>query len=265
MILRFFRRNDGDETIQRLYGAIVARSRDPAFYTDYKVPDSIEGRFEMILVHAFLLFHRLKDEDEARRVLGQGVFDAFCADMDANLREMGVGDLTVPKKMKKVAEAFYGRIGAYEPPVDAGDAEALAEAVLRNVHASSAEGCASSPGLGDLYDGGGPCAEGGALRDLRRWRVPAAFAGQARRDDEFNGDHAMTDATPDTSPLSKPVLVASLPDEGPDPEDCARCRRPRGAGRGFRHSRHSRAHRAGDAGAGTQGARCTSPAMSTPW
>jgi len=139
MILRFFRRNDGNETIQRLYGAIVARSRDPAFYTDYKVPDSIEGRFEMILVHAFLLFHRLKDEDEARRVLGQGVFDAFCADMDANLREMGVGDLTVPKKMKKVAEAFYGRIGAYETPLDAGDTEALADAVLRNVHASNAE------------------------------------------------------------------------------------------------------------------------------
>lgn len=139
MILRFFRRNDGNETIQRLYGAIVARSRDPAFYTDYNVPDSIEGRFEMILVHAFLLFHRLKDEDDARRVLGQGVFDAFCADMDANLREMGVGDLTVPKKMKKVAEAFYGRIGAYETPLDAGDTEGLADAVLRNVYGSNAE------------------------------------------------------------------------------------------------------------------------------
>lgn len=139
MILRFFRRNDGNETIQRLYGAIVARSRDPAFYTDYNVPDSIEGRFEMILVHAFLLFHRLKSEDEDRRVLGQRVFDAFCTDMDANLREMGVGDLTVPKKMKKVAEAFYGRIGAYEPPVDAGDAGALADAVLRNVYASTEE------------------------------------------------------------------------------------------------------------------------------
>lgn len=136
MILRFFRRNDGSETIQRLYGAIVAHSRQPVFYTDYAVPDTIEGRFEMILVHAFLLFHRLKGEDEARRGLGQGVFDAFCTDMDANLREMGVGDLTVPKKMKKVAEAFYGRIAAYEPPVEAGDVGALAEAVLRNVYGS---------------------------------------------------------------------------------------------------------------------------------
>ncbi|WP_428030089.1 ubiquinol-cytochrome C chaperone family protein [Ancylobacter sp.] len=139
MILRFFRRNDGSETIQRLYGAIVARSRQPVFYTDYGVSDTIEGRFEMILAHAFLLFHRLKGEDEERRILGQGVFDAFCNDMDANLREMGVGDLTVPKKMKKVAEAFYGRVGAYEAPVEADDIDALAEAVLRNVHGSRSE------------------------------------------------------------------------------------------------------------------------------
>lgn len=139
MILRFFRRNDGGETIQRLYGAIVAHSREPVFYTDYGVADTIEGRFEMILAHAFLLFHRLKEESEEHRALGQGVFDAFCTDMDANLREMGVGDLTVPKKMKKVAEAFYGRVGAYDGPVDAGDPVALADAVLRNVFASRPE------------------------------------------------------------------------------------------------------------------------------
>jgi len=139
MILRFFRRDDGGETIQRLYGAIVARSRDPVFYLDYKVPDSVEGRFEMILVHAFLLFHRLRAESEERRRLGQRVFDVFCTDMDANLREMGVGDLTVPKKMKRVTESFYGRVSVYEGPVDAGDTGALAEAVLRNVYSSDSE------------------------------------------------------------------------------------------------------------------------------
>lgn len=136
MILRFFRRNDGRENIQRLYGAIVAHSRDPAFYTDFEVPDTIEGRFEMILLHAFLLFHRLKSEDEARRELGQRVFDAFCTDMDANLREMGVGDLTVPKKMKRVAEAFYGRVNAYDAALEAADDELLAQALLRNVYDS---------------------------------------------------------------------------------------------------------------------------------
>ncbi len=144
MILRFFRRDGGRETIQRLYGAIVAQSRDPVFYTDYGVPDSIAGRFEMILLHAFLLFHRLKEESEERRELGQRVFDAFCIDMDANLREMGVGDLTVPKKMKKVAEAFYGRVAAYDGALaSAGQTSAreapedpLQDALLRNVYES---------------------------------------------------------------------------------------------------------------------------------
>ncbi|MCB4770213.1 ubiquinol-cytochrome C chaperone [Ancylobacter sp. Lp-2] len=146
MILRFFRRDDGRETIQRLYGVIVAQSRDPAYYTDYGVADSIAGRFEMILLHAFLLFHRLKDEGEAGKELGQRVFDAFCRDMDANLREMGVGDLTVPKKMKKVASAFYGRAGVYDAALAAEDG-ALAEALLRNVYASVPERQAEAAAL----------------------------------------------------------------------------------------------------------------------
>lgn len=137
MILRFFRRTDDRETIQRLYGAIVAQSRDPVFYTSYEVSDTIEGRFEMIILHAFLLFHRLKEEGDERRQLGQRVFDAFCIDMDANLREMGVGDLSVPKKMKRVAEAFYGRVGSYDAALSVLDDSELTEAVLRNVYGSN--------------------------------------------------------------------------------------------------------------------------------
>ena len=147
MILRFFRRNDDRETIQRLYGAIVAQSRDAEFYTSYQVPDTIEGRFEMILIHAFLLFHRLKDEDEGRRQLGQRVFDAFCTDMDANLREMGVGDLSVPKRMKRVAEAFYGRAGSYDAALSAPDEDELNEAVLRNVFGSDTARAVEARGL----------------------------------------------------------------------------------------------------------------------
>lgn len=139
MILRFFRRDDGRATIERLYGAIVAQSRNPAFYTDFGVPDTIAGRFEMILVHAFALFHRLKNEPEEHRAIGQRVFDAFCRDMDSNLREMGVGDLTVPKKMKKVAEAFYGRAGVYDAALAADGDGNLEAALLRNVYASAPE------------------------------------------------------------------------------------------------------------------------------
>ena len=138
MILRLFRRNDTRETIERLYGAIVARSRDPVFYTAYAVPDTVQGRFEMILLHAFLLFHRLKDEPEEHRLLGQGVFDQFCRDMDANLREMGVGDLTVPKKMKRIAESFYGRAGAYDGALDGEGEGDLAAALARNVYGGAA-------------------------------------------------------------------------------------------------------------------------------
>ncbi|MFK8251390.1 ubiquinol-cytochrome C chaperone family protein [Ancylobacter terrae] len=139
MILRLLRRRNARATIERLYGAIVARSRDPAFYTRYAVPDTVQGRFEMIVLHAFLLFHRLKSEPEERRELGQGVFDAFCRDMDANLREMGVGDLTVPKKMKRVGEAFYGRAGAYDAALADPEGAELAQALARNVYAGTAE------------------------------------------------------------------------------------------------------------------------------
>lgn len=139
MILRFFRRDEARATIEGLYGAIVAQARDPALYTDFAVPDTVEGRFEMVVLHAFALFHRLKDEPEECRALGQGVFDAFCRDMDSNLREMGVGDLSVPKKMKKVGEAFYGRANAYDAALADTDPAPLEAALLRNVHGGQTE------------------------------------------------------------------------------------------------------------------------------
>lgn len=120
-------------TIERLYGAIVAQSRQPAFYTDLGVADTPEGRFEMVVLHTFLLCHRLKDGNERQKAVSQEVFDAFAADMDASLREMGVGDLTVPKKMKKIGAAFYGRTAAYDAALADPDPAALAAAVGRNI------------------------------------------------------------------------------------------------------------------------------------
>lgn len=120
-------------TIERLYGAIVAQSRRAAFYTDFAVPDTLEGRFEMVLLHTILVCHRLKDGDEAARELSQDIFDAFADDMDRTLREMGVGDLSVPKKMKKIGEAFYGRAAAYDAALAAPDDAPLAAALGRNI------------------------------------------------------------------------------------------------------------------------------------
>jgi len=122
-----------NSTFDALYGAIVAQARLPSFYLTYGVPDTVEGRFDMIVLHLILLFHRLTREPEQSRGLGQGVFDLFCRDMDHNLREMGVGDLSVPKEMRRLAEAFYGRAGAYEQALGSSDDALLAAALAKNV------------------------------------------------------------------------------------------------------------------------------------
>src|SRR5215469_3651954 len=121
MIFRLFRRDPRARTIAALYGAIVAQARRPIFYLAFGVPDTAEGRFEMIALHVALLCRRLGREGEAGRSLSQGVFDMFCRDMDHNLREMGVSDLRVPKTMRKLGEAFYGRLEAYDRALAADD------------------------------------------------------------------------------------------------------------------------------------------------
>ncbi len=129
-----FRRPDRDPTIRALYGMIVAQARAPQFYGVYGVPDTVPGRIEMIMLHLALLLRRLRSEETGTRSLQQNLFDLFCQDMDDNFREMGVGDLSVPKEMKRIAEAFYGRAKAYDTALDAKDRAALAVALARNVH-----------------------------------------------------------------------------------------------------------------------------------
>ncbi len=133
MIFRLFRRDPQAGTIAALYGAIVAQARHPSFYLGFGVPDTTEGRFDMIVLHLALLCRRLGREGATAPSLGQGVFDMFCRDMDHNLREMGVGDLTVPKKMQKLAEAFYGRLEVYDRALAAAGEQDLAVALARNV------------------------------------------------------------------------------------------------------------------------------------
>jgi cytochrome b pre-mRNA-processing protein 3 len=135
MILPLFRRNRTADSIDRLYGAIVTQARFRAFYAEYGVPDTVEGRLEMVILHAVLLLHRVSGEDEALRGLGQAVFDRFCQDMDDNLREMGVGDLAVPKQMQRIAGAFYGRARAYQAALTVPDPDALVNALRRNIYA----------------------------------------------------------------------------------------------------------------------------------
>ncbi|WP_421989229.1 ubiquinol-cytochrome C chaperone family protein [Roseococcus sp.] len=117
-----------------LYGAAVAAAREPHFYARIGVPDTSAGRFELVSLHAALLIRRLRAEgDKTADQLAQAVFDAMFADMDVNLREMGIGDMTVGKRVKMLWEGFHGRAQAYAEALAAGDVENLAAALERNV------------------------------------------------------------------------------------------------------------------------------------
>ena len=118
-------------TIEAIYGMIVTQAREPLFYRDLAVPDTVNGRFDLLLMHLWLVLRRLKST-KAGKDLSQALFDHFCSDMDDNLRELGVSDLKVPKKMQAFGEAFYGRTAAYDMALTEGR-EALAQALCRNV------------------------------------------------------------------------------------------------------------------------------------
>jgi cytochrome b pre-mRNA-processing protein 3 len=118
-------------TIETIYGMIVTQAREPLFYRDLAVPDTVNGRFDLLLMHLWIVLRRLRPL-EGGAELSQALFDHFCADMDANLREMAVGDLAVPKRMRTIGEAFYGRMAAYDLALSDG-AEALAQALCRNI------------------------------------------------------------------------------------------------------------------------------------
>ena len=121
-----------DDSAHLLYGALVAQARLPVFYSDLDVPDTPTGRYDMIILHAFLLFERLRNSAEERE-FAQRVFDAMFADLDQSLREMGVGDMSVPKRIKRMAQAFYGRVAAYDEACKADSAPMMEDAIARNI------------------------------------------------------------------------------------------------------------------------------------
>jgi cytochrome b pre-mRNA-processing protein 3 len=118
-------------TIEAIYGMIVTQAREPAFYRSLGVPDTVNGRFDLLVLHLWLVLRRFRSTSDAKDA-SQALFDRFCDDMDANLREMGVGDLTVPKRMQAFGEAFYGRAAAYDVAFDAGG-DAPAKALCKNI------------------------------------------------------------------------------------------------------------------------------------
>lgn len=123
-------------TGEALYGAAVSQARQAEFYTRLGVPDRIDARFELYTLHVLLLVLRLRDEGPDGAPVAQDLFDAYVSALDDALRELGVGDISMARKMRKLGEALYGRMTAYEAPLRAGDGEALAAALARNVFES---------------------------------------------------------------------------------------------------------------------------------
>lgn len=137
----FRREPRGPDTISALYGMIVAQARLPCLYRDYAVADTVNGRFDLIVLHLAMVLDRLA-QDPALKALAQGVFDRFCQDMDNNLREMGISDLKVPKEMQRMGEAFYGRAQAYKAAMSAADGQSLVDCLARNIYGGSASAAA---------------------------------------------------------------------------------------------------------------------------
>jgi cytochrome b pre-mRNA-processing protein 3 len=121
-----------------LYAEIVAAARQPVFYSEWDVPDTPLGRFEMLALQMFVFLHRMKDTEGPARALAQDLTDEFFKDVDHSLRELGIGDMGIPKRMKRLARMFYGRANAYGTAIEAADMAALAEALARNVRPDAA-------------------------------------------------------------------------------------------------------------------------------
>ncbi len=148
-MVTFFSRNPHESAARELYEAVVAQARRPEFYRDFAVPDSVVGRFEMLLLHSFLVFHRLKRQGEEAKAFGQTLFDIMIFHLDQSIRVSGVGDLKVGPRLKAMGQAFYGRSQAYETALDSGGETDLEEALARNVYGSCREQAHPVPSQAD--------------------------------------------------------------------------------------------------------------------
>lgn len=171
-----FRERSGKTVIDRLFvrrptaiGADIflrlsARARQPVFYTLAGVPDSIEGRLELLMLHVALAVRRLWQTDRFGRAVSRRLIDSFFDDMEIVLREMSIGDKALALRLSRVAEQFYGRLDAYGEALSGGDAAALALAIRRNVFAGEGGEAAALAAYAVALDR--------ALRDL----APADYA-----------------------------------------------------------------------------------------
>jgi cytochrome b pre-mRNA-processing protein 3 len=122
------------KTATRLYNAAVAQARLPVFYKTLNVPDTVDGRFDLLSLHVFLIVNRLNKAGRAGTKLSQSLFDLMFMDMDRSVRELGVGDLGVPKHIRRMMKGFNGRCIAYADALRSPVQGDLREALRRNVY-----------------------------------------------------------------------------------------------------------------------------------
>lgn len=137
MLRNLFRQRPDERQGDALYAVAVEQARQPAFYTALGVADRIDARFELYTLHVLILFLRLKQDGERGEVAAQKLFDTYISSLDNTLRELGVGDVSVGKKMRKLGESLYGRMNAYEGPLRAEDVDALAASLAKNIYESA--------------------------------------------------------------------------------------------------------------------------------
>lgn len=150
MIWNLFKRKKANQAlVERQYAEITRSARTPVFYESMGVPDTVMGRFEMISIHMVMYLRRTASAGEASKGIAQEVVDAFFEDIDHSIRELGIGDMGVPKRMKKLAKMFYGRATSYGQTLESGDTAALVEALTRNIHPDQRE---TAPPMQKLAD-----------------------------------------------------------------------------------------------------------------
>lgn len=172
------KRADVARKADNLYGAVVAQARQPSFYADFGIPDTLEGRYEMIVLHLFLVLERLRQATPDDTKLSRALIERFVTDMDDCMREIGVGDLTVPKRVKKAAAVLYKRADAYREALAAGP-DAL-DATLGEMFSELPAGNIRTPGL-SRYVGAAIEALNGQdlqqiIRDAPAFPPPGRFA-----------------------------------------------------------------------------------------
>jgi cytochrome b pre-mRNA-processing protein 3 len=135
LLRRLFGTTEADprESLRPLYNQLVAHARQPHWYLDGGIPDSVNGRFEMVATMFALVLLRLEQESDSGREMAL-LTEIFVADMDAQLREIGVGDMIVGKRVGKLVGAFGGRLGVYRDALTDVETDRLAETLRRNLY-----------------------------------------------------------------------------------------------------------------------------------